>query len=216
MLLLHGFTLVWVRARLFRTWGEVVVDDVDVVRFCWWDRTPRPPSPPLQAVIITLILHCGPFNSFPDLFRQVLLLIWSVPFLLPSGKGGPEWSPWTWPLLPMSVPVSTSPLLGLGFGFDAPLAPAVKSYCEGEATLGQAHVEVALEGRGADQAPSPPSATTGSEAAAHLNTVLLHVQRKKRLDELLQVMGPYLTSEDGKVRSHGIMTAPHPDLHFPA
>jgi len=96
--------------------------------------------------------------------------------------------------------VPSSPLLGsLGFSFDAPLLPAIKAYCEGEETTpGQA--EITIDSTSSSTARSTTPSPSSSGTSAHLNTVLLHVQRKKRLDDLLQHMGPYLTNTEPKVR----------------
>ncbi len=58
---------------------------------------------------------------------------------------------------------------------------------------------------GTEPPPSPlssSSATAGQDASVvHLNAVLLHVQRRKRFEEVVAQMGPYLTSEKGRIRT---------------
>lgn len=44
-----------------------------------------------------------------------------------------------------------------------------------------------------------PGEGDDDEGLSHLNSALIHVQRTKRLDEVVAALGPYLTSDDGKV-----------------
>lgn len=59
------------------------------------------------------------------------------------------------------------------------------------------------EGEGEEGELLPPQRIQQQqdEAVKHLNAVLMAVQRWRRLEEVVGAMGPYLTSEDGKVRT---------------
>lgn len=68
---------------------------------------------------------------------------------------------------------------GLGGGGERDLAAVLSGYC--------------------CQGPSGEGEQGEDEAVAHLNMALLHVQRAKRLDEVVTALGPHLTSQDSKV-----------------
>jgi hypothetical protein len=86
--------------------------------------------------------------------------------------------------------------------------PAAPVDGEGDGALVQALAGYCSVAAAASASPAageeellPPQQTQRQQedGVAHLNRVLLQVQRRKRLDEVVGLMGPYLTSEDGKV-----------------
>ena len=77
------------------------------------------------------------------------------------------------------------------------LSQALAAYCSA--------VDPAAGTAGEGTEPPQPSSFLPSSSPdasiPHLNTVLLHVQRSKRFEEVVAQMGPYLTSEEGRVRT---------------
>lgn len=88
------------------------------------------------------------------------------------------------------------------------LARALAGYCSvsggSSSCTSDAVVDGEREGEGGGEGSGellPPQRIQQQqdEAVAHLNAVLLAVQRRRRLEEVVGAMGPYLTSEDGRV-----------------
>ncbi|TFJ84477.1 hypothetical protein NSK_004462 [Nannochloropsis salina CCMP1776] len=78
------------------------------------------------------------------------------------------------------------------FPTSSSFAEALSSYCNA--------VDAAAAGNGEGEAV-PSNITSPDATVAHLNTILLHVQRSKRFEDLVAEMGPYLTNEAASVRT---------------
>ena len=106
----------------------------------------------------------------------------------------------------LSPPVAAAAAEGGGREDTAALERALAGYCavpDATAASATAMVESDAEEAGAAadgrEAPLQQIQRQQEDAVGHLNRVLLHVQRAKRLEGVVGLMGPYLTSEDGKV-----------------
>ena len=109
----------------------------------------------------------------------------------------------------LSPPVAAAAAEAGGSEDTAALERALAGYCavpDATAASATAMVEsdaeeagAAADGRDAPLLAPQQIQRQQEDAVGHLNRVLLHVQRAKRLEGVVGLMGPYLTSEDGKV-----------------